>query len=112
MLFPAQSDLLWNTVADGPPIRMRNGLFFYGFEESIDNVLADVDRVLRSRKCTAPNFGDEFLECRNSCLSHLLAHGVEIAVLLGVTRERRFAVAQQILGEQELDIAAGSRSDR
>ena len=91
---------------------MSRGLFVHGFEEPIDDVLADVDGVLGLRERAAPNFGDEFLERRNPYLLHFLAHGIEIAILLGVTRERRFAVTQQILGEKELDVAAGSRSDR
>ena len=45
-------------------------------KKSVDDILADINRVFRARECAALYVGYEFLERRNSRLLHLLAHGI------------------------------------
>ena len=89
-----------------------DALFADGFKETVHDALISADDVFQARKGAALHFSNELLVRRDTHLLHFLAHGIEIAILLAVPGERRLAVSQQVLGEQELDITArtGNRS--
>ena len=84
--------------------------FFNFFKKSIHHILPHLNHVFRGGEGLVLHVGDVFAKCRHALLLHMLAHGVEIAVLFGVAGERPGTVAQNIFGKQKLYVAAAARA--
>ena len=62
-------------------------------------------------EATAADIGDELPEPGHALGLHLLLQLVELAVLLRVPGVGRRVVAEDVLGEQELDVPAAASAD-